>query len=179
MPIRDAIQFFEPKNGCHAIFGNRGVSGIDGNIATAAGIVEGTKKPLLALIGDLTFLHDVNSLALLHKIKHPLILCVVNNGGGGIFSFLPISKRKEAFEEFIAAAHEVSFDSAAELFGLPYFHPTSLEELKSILAKPHTCIIEITTDRAENVRVHEQIITEISSCLNAAQSPMEIPVTLH
>ena len=185
MPIRDANQFFLPKNGCHAIFGNRGVSGIDGNIAIIAGLVEGTDKPLIALIGDLTFLHDLNSLAMLHKLKHPVIVCVVNNGGGGIFSFLPIAKKKEAFEEFFAAAHQLSFSAAAELFGLPYFYPTTLDELKSVFSKqkyaPHACIIEITTDRSENYRVHEQITTNIATCLHlkTTHSPVEIQTTLH
>ncbi len=171
MPVRDANQFL--LSNCR-IFGNRGVSGIDGNIGTAAGIAQATGKPTFAVIGDQAFLHDLNSLAQLTKISVPVVICVVNNGGGGIFSFLPISKRKEAFEEYLAASHNLTFEAAGALFGLPYYHiQTSLREF---FAKPHSCIIEITTDRQENVRLHEYIIREIGQCLS---SPLEIPVSLH
>ncbi len=186
MPIRDTNQFFCPNVSCGPIFGNRGVSGIDGNIATAAGIAQGTKKPTLALLGDLAFLHDLNSLAYLSKIDYPLVLCVVNNGGGGIFSFLPIGQKKEnkeAFETVLATAHEISFAPAAELFGIPYFQPDTLSELSELFLQqkkhPRSCIIEITTDRAQNVTVHQQIVTAVRTCLNSAHSQEEIPAFLH
>ena len=183
MPVRDANQFFLPAARCGTIFGNRGVSGIDGITATASGIASGKGKPLLALIGDLTFLHDLTSLALLSKVEQAVVLCVVNNGGGGIFSFLPVSKRKEAFEEFIVAAHEMTFQSAASLFNIPYFHPETPAEFGDLLfhqkKKPHSCIIEITTDRGENVQLHEQILFQLETCLNSANSLVEIPATPH
>jgi 2-succinyl-5-enolpyruvyl-6-hydroxy-3-cyclohexene-1-carboxylate synthase len=183
MPVRDANQFFSATGGCGPIFGNRGVSGIDGNIATAAGMAQGTKKPTIALLGDLAFLHDLNSLAYLRDISTPVLLCVVNNGGGGIFSFLPISHRKEAFETFFAAAHPFSFSSAADLFGIPYYRPQSFLEFQELLLKqkekPQSGIIEIVTDRVENVAVHEQINTAIRTCLNSASSLEETPALLH
>ncbi len=182
MPIRDANQFFPPLNKCCSIFGNRGVSGIDGNIATAAGIAIGMARPVLALIGDLAFLHDLNSLALLSKLEHPVVLCVVNNKGGGIFSFLPIAKKMDAlnFEECFATSHSLSFASAATLFNLPYYRPETLNQFKEVLSRqkemPQSCIIEISTDRAENVVVHQQIQNAIKSCLNTSQK--EILTTL-
>ena len=183
MPVRDANQFFLPSSRSGPIFGNRGVSGIDGNIATACGLAQGNGKATLAVIGDLTFLHDLNSLVLLNKSEQPVVICVVNNGGGGIFSFLPVSKRKEAFEEFIVASHGLSFEAAGKLFDLPYFHPKTSAEFRKLLhaqeKNPHSCIIEITTDRIENVRIHEQIIKAIGTCLSSANSPLEIPATLH
>lgn len=183
MPIRDANQFFLPISRCGQIYGNRGVSGIDGNLATACGLSYGNGKPTLAVVGDLTFLHDLSSLALLAKSPHPVVVCIVNNGGGGIFSFLPVSERKEAFEEFIAASHKINFEAAGKLFDLPYFHPQTPAELGDLLFQqeknPRSCLIEITTDRTENFRVHEQIIKAISSCLNSADSSEAIPVNLH
>jgi 2-succinyl-5-enolpyruvyl-6-hydroxy-3-cyclohexene-1-carboxylate synthase len=181
MPIRDANQFFASfPDRCGPIFGNRGVSGIDGNIATAAGIAEGCKKPTLALMGDLTFLHDLNSLPWLRQPGYPVVLCVINNGGGGIFSFLPVAKRKEAFEEMIATSHNDSFRAAAALFNLPYHHPQSPEEFEELLVcqkkQPHSCLIEITTERSNNVLIHEQILKLLRSCLS---SPVETPVSLH
>ena len=183
MPVRDANQFFFPASRCGTIFGNRGVSGIDGIIATASGVAKGKGRPVLALIGDLTFLHDLTSLALLSQLGHPVVLCVVNNDGGGIFSFMPVSKRKEAFEKFIVASHGMTFESAASLFNLPYFHPETPAEFGDLLFRqkkqPHSCIIEITTDRTNNVELHEQILSRVGTCLNSANSPVEIPATLH
>lgn len=178
MPIRDANQFLHPKN---PVFGNRGVSGIDGNIATVAGIAQGLQKPILAVLGDLTLLHDLTSLHYLTKIPYPVILCVVNNSGGGIFSFLPISKRTEAFEKYVAAAHDLSFESAAQLFEIPYFSPQNLIELKDTLNNvtrhPQSCLIEVTTNRLENVKIHQEIMQRLALCLDA--SNMAIPTTLH
>ena len=126
-------------------------------------------------------MHDLNSVALLRDLKHPVVVCVVNNSGGGIFSFLPISKRKEAFEEYIAAAHELTFEAVGMLFDIPYFHPQSLEEFREFLSEqktnPCSCIVEITTNREENVCIHESIIAAINSCLNPLQQ--EIPANLH
>jgi 2-succinyl-5-enolpyruvyl-6-hydroxy-3-cyclohexene-1-carboxylate synthase len=183
MPVRDANQYFWAKASCGPIFGNRGVSGIDGNIATAAGIAHATQKPTIALLGDLAFLHDLNSLAYLQNSSTPVLLCVVNNGGGGIFSFLPVSQRKEAFETFFAASHTLSFSSAGTLFNVPYYNPKSFCEFQELLVrqkeKPQSGIIEVVTDRAQNVTVHEQINTAIRRCLHSASSLEEIPAFLH
>lgn len=177
MPIRDANQFFRPNVESGPIFGNRGVSGIDGNIATAAGYAQGARKPTVALLGDLAFLHDINSLPYLNKIDYPLVLCVVNNDGGGIFSFMPISKRQESFETFWGTSHKITFEHAAALFKIPYYHPSSPSELQELIAdqkkNSHSCIIEITTDRKENVRLHEQINEAIKACLQ--NLPEEVP----
>ncbi len=164
MPIRDADQFFFPEHPTGFIFGIRGVSGIDGNIATISGIAEGSKKPIVALIGDLTFLHDLNSLALLRSATVPILIIVVNNQGGGIFSFLPIAQKAAEFERLWGLEHSYSFEKAAELFGIPYSNPknqTDLEDiLFSVLKKPQLMIIETQTKRAQNVLFHEMLITQ-------------------
>lgn len=183
MPVRDANQLFAPPHFVAPLFGNRGVSGIDGNIATAAGIAEARGKPVVAVIGDQAFLHDLNSLPLIKKSRAPVVLVAVNNDGSGIFSFLPIAKRKDAWEEFFAAAHGYTFSSAAALFDIPYFHPQTPDELRAFLSgqekNPHSCIVEITTDRLENIDFHQFLITEISQCLSSPSSSVEIPANLH
>ena len=156
MPIRDANSYLPLVSG--PIFANRGLSGIDGNIATACGIAIGTQKHTIALVGDLSFLHDLNSLALLAKSPYPCTLIVINNRGGGIFSFLPLDQPEIIKETFFAAAHEISFHSAAKLFSLPYYAPQDLISLKKILQQdPHSCIIEIATNREKNLLEHRQI----------------------
>jgi 2-succinyl-5-enolpyruvyl-6-hydroxy-3-cyclohexene-1-carboxylate synthase len=172
MLIRDADKFFPAMPSPLRIFGNRGVSGIDGNIATAAGIAQGQKRPLIALIGDLAFLHDMNSLSLLHAPEHPVCLIVVNNGGGGIFSFLPVYAKKEPFEKFFAGAHAYTFSQAAALFQIPYAQPNTISDLDELLNRfveqKESLFIEISTDRQQNVKVHQDIAACIKQYCEAA-----------
>ena len=161
MPIRDADNFLFPKGSIGPIFSNRGLSGIDGNIATAIGLSVGCNLPLIALLGDLAALHDINSLAQVHKTNKPVVFLIFNNRGGGIFSFLPVREKKHAFEEFFAANHSYTFDQAAALFHLPYYGIKTLDEwqehLPKILENKSSCVVEITTNREENFLFHEQI----------------------
>lgn len=121
MPIRFMTMLSVKTSHSVQVFGNRGASGIDGNIATIAGIAAVSACPVLAVIGDLTFLHDLNSLALLSRVSMPVVLLVVNNNGGGIFHFLPVAEQKGPFEEFFKTPHHIgSFAPAAALFGIHY-----------------------------------------------------------
>jgi 2-succinyl-5-enolpyruvyl-6-hydroxy-3-cyclohexene-1-carboxylate synthase len=133
MPIRDANLYFFPAQNVGPLFTNRGLSGIDGNIATVAGIAHGVQKPLIAVLGDLTALHDLNSLALLHKIAVPILLIVINNAGGAIFSFLPHLAGAPRFDELFSHHHEWEFSQAAALFSLPHHIPSSMSDLDAII----------------------------------------------
>jgi 2-succinyl-5-enolpyruvyl-6-hydroxy-3-cyclohexene-1-carboxylate synthase len=167
MPIRDADQFFFPRFFRGPIFGKRGLSGIDGNIATAIGIAEGTQRPTLAILGDLAALHDLNSLAQIRKSKHPVIFCIINNRGSGMFHFLPIAEEKVIFEEFFAASHSLNFEDAAKMFHLPYHDIKDLSLLSRALKEEKSCILELFTDRAENAALHRTIYEELATCLNS------------
>jgi len=169
MPIRDADHFlFPPKT--KGYFGNRGLSGIDGNIATAAGLSEGLQSPLLAFIGDQATLHDLNSLPLLKKSSHPVYLVVSNNFGGGIFSHLSISKSPH-FEELFAAAHKWHFQDAAKMFEIPYLRleNPSEKELKEILLSSHSFLIEWITDRQVNCLFQKKLTHYLTSNLKVLQ----------
>lgn len=164
MPIRDADQFFFPRFYRGPIFGKRGLSGIDGNIATAIGIAEGSQRPTLAVLGDQSALHDINSLAQLHKVHHPIIFLIINNKGGGIFSFLPVAQEKpEIFEEYVAAAHPFNFEHAASLFQLPYIPLKDLSTLSRLLKEEKSCVIELQTNRRENFTLHKSLEAHLSS----------------
>jgi 2-succinyl-5-enolpyruvyl-6-hydroxy-3-cyclohexene-1-carboxylate synthase len=161
MPVRDADRLFFPKLHRGPIFGQRGLSGIDGNIAAAIGLAEGTERPLVALLGDLAALHDLNSLAQLRHSKIPVILLVINNGGGGIFSFLPSlvqhAEPQEIFEQYIAGAHEWTFSKAAEMFKIPYLALSDPAQLHQALREEKTILIEFFSSRANNVISHQAI----------------------
>ncbi len=93
---------------------NRGASGIDGVLSTAAGFAEGLARPVTLVVGDLSFLHDVNGLGLLRggEMRPPLTVVLVNNAGGGIFSFLPVagSVPQEVFTQLWATPQNADLE---------------------------------------------------------------------
>jgi 2-succinyl-5-enolpyruvyl-6-hydroxy-3-cyclohexene-1-carboxylate synthase len=140
---------------------NRGVSGIDGIISTAAGFSAGLGSPVTLLIGDISFLHDLNALSLLNHPMNPLIVVVLNNNGGGIFSFLPIASETDRLDECFATPQEFSIESAARTFGLHYTCPKTNGEFSTryteALQHRKSLIIEVKSDRQENLRLHRNI----------------------
>jgi len=154
MPIRDFDSCVAAvSNDVVNVFANRGASGIDGNIATVAGLALGCASPLLAVMGDLAALHDLNSLPLLHGL--PVTLVIINNGGGGIFRFLPI----DVEERLLETPHAWEFRGGAQQFGMEYHQVASLSELCTLLAERHVAprILECRTHRAENHKLHLRI----------------------
>jgi 2-succinyl-5-enolpyruvyl-6-hydroxy-3-cyclohexene-1-carboxylate synthase len=147
---------------------NRGTSGIEGAIASATGFAVGLQAPVTAIVGDLSSLHDLNSFALLQRNVQPVIVVIINNDGGGIFSFLPIAKSTEIFDTYFGTPHGVNFAHAAAMFGLDYYHPQTADELirdyQQALVDRRSAIIEVTTDRSENLQIHQALDREIS-CL--------------
>ncbi|TNJ37928.1 2-succinyl-5-enolpyruvyl-6-hydroxy-3-cyclohexene-1-carboxylic-acid synthase [Prosthecochloris vibrioformis] len=142
---------------------NRGASGIDGIIATAAGFSEGLQRPVTLVIGDISFLHDLNSLALLRRRSHPLHIVVVNNNGGGIFSFLPIaaSAEEELFETCFATPQEYDIPTAAATFGIPCTTPATNDELRraylTLRESGQSGIVQVVTARRENWVQHREL----------------------
>lgn len=143
------------------VIANRGASGIDGNIATVAGYSKACNLHVTAVIGDLAVLHDLSSLALLKQDGVHVTLIVLNNDGGGIFHFLPIAEHKDVFEKYFATPHGLHFEDAARMFGLPYARPTTKDEFIEAYSETSesggSSIIEVVTDREENVRLHRKI----------------------
>jgi 2-succinyl-5-enolpyruvyl-6-hydroxy-3-cyclohexene-1-carboxylate synthase len=158
MPVRDLNRHAAPSGTGGPAFANRGASGIDGTVATAAGIAEGRDGPVTLLIGDLALQHDLNGLALLQD--RPVVAIVVNNDGGGIFHFLPIREHDE-FDPYFTTPHGQDFEHAAALFDLPYHRPDSPSALRSAYAQAcrsgESALIEVQTDRATNRQVHDRL----------------------
>lgn len=148
MPIRDADHFFFPCS-LKGIYANRGLAGIDGQIATAVGIATETQSPLLAILGDQSCLHDLSSISLLKKINTPFLLVISNNFGGGIFSRLSVAQEPKHFELLFGAEHAFRFHRIAEMFDIPYqsFDSAIKRQVFSI-TKP--AIVEVLTSRKEN-----------------------------
>jgi 2-succinyl-5-enolpyruvyl-6-hydroxy-3-cyclohexene-1-carboxylate synthase len=173
MPIRLMDMFSAPMGRQAAIGSNRGASGIDGIIATACGFAHAFKEKTTLLIGDLAFLHDLNSLTLVKYLEKPIIIVVINNDGGGIFSFLPIAQSPAAepvFEPFFGTPHGLKFADAAKMFGLDYAAPGSVTDFAGVyhnaLNAEKSIIIEANTERHENHKTHLLLQEKIRSAIN-------------
>jgi 2-succinyl-5-enolpyruvyl-6-hydroxy-3-cyclohexene-1-carboxylate synthase len=164
MPIRDLDTYAAPDGAPAPLAANRGASGIDGTVATAAGFARGSERPLTLLIGDLALLHDLNSLAVLREM--PVVVVVLNNDGGAIFSFLPIVRHEEFFEPYFGTPQGVSFEGAAKMFGLAYDLPRTAGELaesyRVACTRNKPTLIEVRTERKENTELHRKLLSEIS-----------------
>jgi 2-succinyl-5-enolpyruvyl-6-hydroxy-3-cyclohexene-1-carboxylate synthase len=164
MPVRDLDTYAAIGGVPVPVAANRGASGIDGTIATAAGFARGLGRPVTLLIGDLALLHDFNSLAMLRDV--PVVVVVLNNDGGGIFSFLPVANHEEFFEPYFGTPQGVGFRPAAEMFGLQYERPETTEEFvelyRKACARDSSTLIEVRTDREENVRLHGELLRLVS-----------------
>ncbi|NTU68185.1 MAG: 2-succinyl-5-enolpyruvyl-6-hydroxy-3-cyclohexene-1-carboxylic-acid synthase [Chlorobiaceae bacterium] len=140
---------------------NRGVSGIDGITSTAAGFSAGLGKPVVLLIGDISFLHDLNALSLLGHEWNRVVVVVLNNGGGGIFSFLPVSGETDVFEACFATPQSLNVRAAAETFGLAYANPGTNAGFAATIAEAleadRSMIVEISCTREGNLQLHRQL----------------------
>ncbi len=170
MPIRDFEMFAAARGDAPRTIANRGASGIDGIIATACGAALGRETPLTLVIGDLSTLHDINSLSLARSVRTPFPIIIINNDGGGIFSLLPVSKT-EHFEPLFGTPHGLRFDDITRGFGLRYTAPSSMEEfLRTYQSAANHCgasVIEVSTNRLSNADLHRAISKEIATSLSS------------
>jgi 2-succinyl-5-enolpyruvyl-6-hydroxy-3-cyclohexene-1-carboxylate synthase len=170
MPIRDLSDFFHPTNDTFATYANRGLSGIDGNISSAIGLCKALNKPVLAIIGDQTFLHDATALSQISTLHSPLKLIVLNNHGGHIFSHLPISQHQNICLDFFVNPHGFSIEHIAKAFKVPYIGFSSLDTFFSdedLLSNSYSCVIELRIEAAMNLKTHKELSYLIQDALSS------------
>ncbi|MCE1189396.1 MAG: 2-succinyl-5-enolpyruvyl-6-hydroxy-3-cyclohexene-1-carboxylic-acid synthase [Ignavibacteria bacterium] len=129
MTYRVFDDFASPNNSRITCFHNRGASGIDGLIATTAGIAAGTVKPTFLAVGDTSFYYDLNSLWLLKQKRIPLIIFLFNNNGGRIFDILPVQKYKSILSDYFTMPVSYDIEKVVSSFAGGYFRVDSLEGL--------------------------------------------------
>lgn len=148
----------------YPIYTNRGASGIDGLIATMAGVAKGSGAPTVGVIGDISALHDLNSLALLKQINQPTILFIINNNGGAIFDMLPVDK--QAKEKFYRLSHNLEFSQVATMFGLEYMRPYTWADLgtklKQAYVRKGVTLVEIKVNDQEGSNLYKSLLEQIS-----------------
>ena len=160
MPIRDVELYVPAREDGPRVLSNRGANGIDGTVSSAFGAAAAGDGPVVLLIGDVALAHDIGGLLAARRLKLPLTIVLLNNDGGGIFHFLPVSGETDAFEEHVATPHGLDFAHAASLYGCAFHRPNTLAELhkalKGSIAGTATTIIEVHTDRIENLDLHRR-----------------------
>ena len=169
MPIRDVEEFMPALDDAPQILANRGANGIDGTVSSAFGVAAATGKRVVLLIGDVALAHDIGGLLAARRHGLDLTLVLLNNDGGGIFDFLPLATAREphgpnprqVFEDHVATPHGLDFAKAAALYGCTYERPGDPSKLKAAversLTSPGAAIIEVTTDRQQNLALHRQL----------------------
>ncbi len=190
MPIRDIDCFASTTDKSIRVHCNRGANGIDGVVSSALGVSVGvsagvsvdvgaaTKEgtvshpsPTVLLIGDLAFLHDLGGLFAAHQYEIDATLIVINNDGGGIFSFLPVadSAEPEAFEKLFTLPHGIQLESAATLYGIDYQRIESLsafeQQLAISLQSAGTQLLELVVSREASVAQHRRILDAVMTSL--------------
>jgi 2-succinyl-5-enolpyruvyl-6-hydroxy-3-cyclohexene-1-carboxylate synthase len=168
MPVRDLDTFAEPRDGV-TIHANRGVNGIDGFVSTTLGVAAASAGPTVGLAGDLSFLHDANGLLGGRDRGLDATFVVVDNDGGGIFSFLPYARLvpPTVFEQVlgtppgvdvadVAVAHGVAVEEVEKASGL-------VPALARAMAAGGVRVIRVRTDRRTNVRRHEEVWAAVAA----------------
>ena len=173
MPIRDVETFAAARADGPLVLANRGANGIDGTVATALGLAAAGRGPVALLVGDVTLAYDLT--ALLSAKRHALDLAVVlvDNGGGGIFDFLPVATQTDQFEEHVATPHGLDFALAAQLYGARHVAVETAAQLRDGLAQATVAgagvtLLHARTDRAENVALHRRVWAAVGEALAPA-----------
>ncbi len=173
MPVRDMDTFFLPSAHSLRFMANRGASGIDGVVSTALGVSAVASERVVLAIGDISFYHDMNGLLAAKAFGLKATIIVINNNGGGIFSFLPQAAYHDVFEPYFGTPHGLTFKSAADLYGLDYRLAADwlafTEALARSLAGEGTTIIEVPSDRDLNVKLHRQVNEAVAAAVGALQ----------
>jgi len=167
MPIRDVEWFGAPRHGLR-VHANRGANGIDGVVSTAVGVALASGQTTTLLIGDIALLHDVNGLLNLTNRNIDLRIVVVDNNGGGIFSFLPQAQALDpgVFETIFGTPHTADISLLAQAHKVAFHEINNLKELEEVLAQRGPWLARVVTDRQENVKVHERINQMVSAQLH-------------
>jgi 2-succinyl-5-enolpyruvyl-6-hydroxy-3-cyclohexene-1-carboxylate synthase len=169
MPVRDMGTFVGGSDRQIRIVANRGANGIDGVLSTALGMAAVRAEPTYLVVGDLSFLHDLGALQI--AARHATDLCVVliNNDGGGIFSFLPQAGVGEAFEPFFGTPHGLDVEPAVRMCGGEYTRVRSLDALDAALrsgaGRSGLRVLEVRTRRQQSVMQHRRIVARALEAL--------------
>ena len=177
MPVWDMDAFLGGTDSDIRCQGNRGANGIDGLVSTALGMAASHAQPTVAVVGDISFIHDLNALVAARQHRLSATIVLVNNDGGGIFSFLPqaTADRPEVglpqhYEELFGTPHGLEFAPLVRALGADHQlvdHRSLREAVGASIASPGVQVLELRTERARNVELHRQATAVVAEAVNA------------
>jgi 2-succinyl-5-enolpyruvyl-6-hydroxy-3-cyclohexene-1-carboxylate synthase len=176
MPIRDMDTYMPSGSAPIRCLANRGANGIDGVVSTALGVAAAGPEPVVLVVGDLSFLHDLNALAIAKLQGLSATIVLTNNDGGGIFSFLPQASADapgvglpDAFEELFGTPHGVDFGPIVRALGGEH-ELVGAGQLRQALANAIGAVgvhvLEVHTDRSRNVAQHREVAARVAAALD-------------
>ena len=173
-PIRD-IDLVAAWAESPLVVANRGLSGIDGSISTAAGLALGLGRPVRAYLGDLTFLHDVGGLLTGPLERRPdLQVVVANDDGGSVFATLEHGEPERAgvFERVFATPHGANLAGLCAGYGVPHVRVDGLDGLRSQLRAPvhGMSVVEVPVDRAGRRDLHGRLAAAVTTAISDAET---------
>jgi 2-succinyl-5-enolpyruvyl-6-hydroxy-3-cyclohexene-1-carboxylate synthase len=179
MPVREIETFWPVRPDPPRVLCNRGANGIDGIVSSAFGAAADGDGPVVLLIGDVALAYDIGGLLAARRLGLKLTIVLVDNGGGGIFDFLPVARSPMAAERDIYARHiatptGLDFAHAAALYGLAHECVETIPAFRAALERAlspqlGSAIVHVQTDRTANVQLHRGIWTAVSSTLHAGR----------
>jgi 2-succinyl-5-enolpyruvyl-6-hydroxy-3-cyclohexene-1-carboxylate synthase len=157
MPIRDLDSFFLNNHKSIKVMANRGANGIDGTVSTALGSAL-YSQPLYLVLGDLTFFHDLNGMIAAKLYGIDIRIIVVNNNGGGIFSFLPQAQHPKSFELLFGTPLNLEFEHAVRMFNGNYTKVKDWDHFRELMKQSSDVkglnVYEVVTNRDSNLTQH-------------------------
>jgi 2-succinyl-5-enolpyruvyl-6-hydroxy-3-cyclohexene-1-carboxylate synthase len=168
MPVRELESFWPVRDDAPRVLSNRGANGIDGTLSSALGVAAVADGPVVVLIGDVAFAHDLGGLLAASRLRLSLTIVLVNNGGAAVFDYLPIARELDVYEQHVATPTGLDFEQAARLFGFRHEQPRTLEALRALLVEPaRETLIEVRTDRAAGVALHRRVAAAVAAAEHA------------
>ena len=143
---------------------NRGANGIDGLVSSGLGAAAVAAGRTFVLTGDLGLYHDMNGLLATGRLGVEATIVVMNNGGGGIFDFLPIARHRDGYEELFGTPTGLDLAKVADLYGLPFTRVASLCGPRRG-ARRGPGLVEIPLDRPRNVELHRQLFERVAEAV--------------
>jgi 2-succinyl-5-enolpyruvyl-6-hydroxy-3-cyclohexene-1-carboxylate synthase len=180
MPVRDIETFWPVRPDPPRVLCNRGANGIDGTVSSAFGAAAESSGPVVLLIGDVALAHDLGGLLASRRLQLKLTIVLLDNGGGGIFDFLPVSRARLARERdgdediytrHVATPTGLDFSAAAALYGLSHERVEDVFAFRAALESSlegarDASVIEVRTSREENVELHRRLWEAVSRALS-------------
>jgi 2-succinyl-5-enolpyruvyl-6-hydroxy-3-cyclohexene-1-carboxylate synthase len=190
MPVREIETFWPVRDDPPRVLCNRGANGIDGTVSAAFGAAAAETGPVVLLIGDVALAHDIGGLLAASRLELRLTIVLVDNGGGGIFDFLPVSGTslgrqaagplqanqegaavQDVYTRHVATPTGLDFSTAAALYGLAHERATDLPSFRSALERSLqaacSTIVEVRGEREANVQLHRRIWHAVSEAISA------------